>query len=392
MERTQVAIIGGGPAGLLLSHMLDRNGVDSVVLERQSRAHVLGRIRAGVLEHGTVQLLRMVGLDGRMEREGQRHDGTLVVWEGRPDFFIDTRGLTGKRMMAFGQTAITEELYAARDRAGGQILDEVEGVTIDDVLGTRPRVRFTRRGRVRELACDFVAGCDGFHGVSRQSIPARDRREFRREYPFGWLGVLSSTPPLENILYARHHRGFALASQRGTNLSRYYIQCGPGTRPEDWPDERFWDELRARLPRELADRVVTGPSLEKSVAPLRSFVGEPMRYGKLFLAGDASHIVPPTGAKGLNLAVSDVFYLHRALVEKYTRNNDAYLESYSATTLRRVWAAERLSWWLTMLLHEFPERDGFDDRLRENEFDHLCRSRAAQTALAEQYVGLPYEA
>jgi p-hydroxybenzoate 3-monooxygenase len=390
VERTQVAIIGGGPAGLLLSHLLALNGVDSAVLERQSRAHVLRRIRAGVLEAGTVQLLREVGLGRRMDREGHVHDGVAIAWEGRPRFLIDTRKHTGKPMMAYGQTAITEDLYAARDAARGCIIDEAESVQLHDLAADRPFVTFEKNGTRRRIECEYVAGCDGFHGVSRHAIPAAVLRTFEKSYPFGWLGIMSETTPHPEVTYVRHQRGFALASMRGPALSRYYIQCNLDTKLEDWPDERFWEELKARFPPDMVNRLVTGPSIEKSIAPLRSFVVEPMRHGRLFLAGDAAHIVPPTGAKGLNLAVSDVYYLSRALVEAYRSRNTRYLDAYSDTALRRVWGAARLSWWLTHLLHRFPEDTPFDERARENQFDYLVSSEHAQASLAEQYVGLPY--
>ena len=390
--RTQVAIIGGGPAGLLLSHMLDRQGVDSIVLERQSRDHVLKRIRAGVLEAGTIRLLRDVGLGDRLDREGLPHDGTAIAWAGRERFFIDTRKCTGKAMMAYGQTAITEDLYAARDAAGGQIVDEARNVTLHAVTSDRPHVTYDKDGKAHRVDCDYIAGCDGFHGVSRQSIPSSVLRTYDKGYPFGWLGIMSETPPFHDICYCYHPRGFALASQRGPMLSRYYIQCDLDTRLEDWPDDRFWEEFKARCPKDMAEQIVTGPSIEKSIAPLRSFVAEPMRYGRLFLAGDAAHIVPPTGAKGLNLAVSDVFYLARALVDVYKRNDNRHLDAYSDMALRRIWSAERLSWWLTNLLHRFPDDTPFDERMKENQLGYLASSEPAQASLAEQYVGLPYEA
>jgi p-hydroxybenzoate 3-monooxygenase len=392
MERTQVAIIGGGPAGLLLSHMLHLDGIENVVIERQSKSHVLERIRAGVLEDGTVQLLRAVGLGGRMDGEGKLHDGTVIAWQDRSQFLIDTYRHTGRRMMAYGQTAITQDLYAAAEARGGRVLERAENVQLHNLTCMAPNVSYSVGGVEHYLACDFIAGCDGFHGVSRRSVPDEVLRTFERIYPFGWLGIMSATPPIEEIVYAHHERGFALASQRSPVLSRYYIQCPIDTDLAAWPDERFWDELKARFPKELADQIVTGPSVEKSIAPLRSFVAEPMSYGRLFLAGDAAHIVPPTGAKGLNLAVSDVFYLHRGFEAHFNRGNDRFLEDYSATALRRVWGAERLSWWLTRLLHVFPDQEGFDTRCNQNEFDHLCGSMAAQAALAEQYVGLPFDA
>lgn len=389
--RTQIAIIGGGPAGLLLSHVLHRDGIDSIVLERQSRSHVLQRIRAGVLEPGTVEFLRNVGLGERMMREGHEHDGVAIAWTGRGRFLIDTRKHAGKRMMAYGQTAITEDLYAARDAAGGQIIHEVENVQLHDLTSSHPFVTYSKDGSVQRVNCDYVAGCDGFHGVSRRSISGSVLRIFEKDYPFAWLGIMSATPPFPDIVYCHHERGFALASMRSPMLSRYYIQCEVDTKLEEWPDERFWAELKARCPEEMAEKIVTGPSIEKSIAPLRSFVAEPMRYGRLFLAGDAAHIVPPTGAKGLNLAVSDVYYLSRAFVDAYKNGRTQYLETYSDMALRRVWSAERLSWWLTNLLHRFPKDTPFDERARENELDYLASSVHAQASLAEQYVGLPFD-
>ena len=390
-ESTQVVIIGGGPAGLLLSHVLHRNGIESIVLERQSRAYVLERIRAGVLEAGTVVLLRDVGLGARMDREGHPHNGSAIAWEGRPRFFIDTRKFTGKQMMAYGQTAITEDLYAARDAAGGRIVDEADNVRLHELTANRPFVTYEKEGLSHRIDCDYVAGCDGYHGVSRSSIPSAVLRTYEKGYPFGWLGVMSQTPPFPDLCYCYHHRGFALASMRNPMLSRYYIQCDLDTRIEDWPDDRFWREFKTRCPADMAERIVTGPSIEKSIAPLRSFVAEPMCHGRLFLAGDAAHIVPPTGAKGLNLAVSDVFYLSRALTEAYRTGGTHYLECYSAMALRRVWSSARVSWWLTMLLHRFPAESSFEEQMRLNQFDYLQASENAQASLAEQYVGLPFE-
>ncbi|MFY9837887.1 MAG: 4-hydroxybenzoate 3-monooxygenase [Xanthobacteraceae bacterium] len=389
--RTQVAIIGGGPAGLLLSHILHCNGIDTIVLERQSRAYVLERIRAGVLEAGTVNLLRNVGLGERMDREGYPHNGSAIAWEGRPRFFIDTKKFTGKQLTAYGQTSITEDLYAARDAAGGKVIDQASNVRLHELTSQRPFVTYDKNGSAQRIDCDYVAGCDGFHGVSRSAIPAAMLKTYEKGYPFGWLGIMSETPPFPDMVYCYHHRGFALASMRKPMLSRYYIQCALDTKLEDWPDDRFWREFKARCPSDMADRIVTGPTIEKSVAPLRSFVAEPMRYGQLFLAGDAAHIVPPTGAKGLNLAVSDVFYLSRALTEIYRTGRTHYLDRYSEMALRRVWSSARVSWWLTMLLHRFPDETPFEEQMRLNQFDYLHASEHAQASLAEQYAGLPFE-
>ena len=392
MQRTQVAIIGGGPAGLLLSHMLYLGGIESVVLERQTTAYVLKRIRAGVLEPGSVKLPRDAGLGERMDREGHAHDGSWIAWQDREPFLINTKEHCGKPMTSFGQTAITEELYRVRERDGGRIIEQAENVRLFDLGGSAPAVAYEKDGRSETVECDFVAGCDGFHGVSRHSIHASALRTFESAYPFGWLGVMSETPPVGELIYARHERGFALASLRGPALSRYYIQCGLDADVVDWPDDRFWEELKRRFPADIAAKIVTGPSIEKSIAPLRSFVAEPMRYGRLFLAGDAAHIVPPTGAKGLNLAISDVFYLQRALIEHFRKGDDRHLESYSEMALRRVWGAERFSWQLTKLLHVFPDDAAFETRVKTSEFDYLQASPNAQASLAEQYAGLPFEA
>ncbi|HEY2403492.1 MAG TPA: 4-hydroxybenzoate 3-monooxygenase [Steroidobacteraceae bacterium] len=389
--KTDVAIIGAGPAGMLLSELLHLRGIKSVVLERQTRSHVLGRIRAGVLEPTTVEVLRANQLGERMDREGHPHDGMKIVWAGRESFFIDINEHLGKRFMAYGQTSIQEDLFAAADRRQAPVLTEAQEVQPVNVSSDAPFVRFRLNGEVTRLDCDFIAGCDGFHGVSRGTIPPDVRREFEKIYPFGWLGILSQTPPLPDITYCNHPRGFALASMRSPQLSRYYIQVPLDTRMEEWPDERFWTEIKSRYPRELADAIVTGPSIEKSIAPLRSFVSEPMRYGRLFLAGDAAHIVPPTGAKGLNLAVSDVYYLARALGAFYSRGTTALLDSYSDTALRRVWSSVRISWYLTNLLHRFPGASEFEQRAQEYELEYVRSSYYAQAALAEQYAGLPLE-
>ena len=386
-----MAIIGGGPAGLLLSQRLHLEGVESLVLERQSRAYVLARIRAGVLEWGSVKVLRSSGVGERMDREGHLHDGTDIVWGNRHRLTLDTRAHADRPMMAYGQTNITEDLYAARDALGGSVIDEAQDVALHGIDGASPYVTYTKDGETHRVDCDFIAGCDGFHGVSRQAIPAAKRREYEKVYPFGWLGILSETPPLPSLIYANSERGFALCSMRNPMLSRYYIQCPLDTSLDDWPDNRFWTELKARYPREVAQAIVTGPSIEKSIAPLRSFVCEPMAQGRLFLAGDAAHIVPPTGAKGLNLAISDVFYLSRALTAHFKQGNDAYLSSYSDMALRRVWGAARFSWWLTNLLHRFPGQEAFDLKAQEQELGHLSSSEAYMKAVCEQYAGLPFE-
>ena len=389
--KTQVAIIGAGPAGLLLSEMLHRQGISSVVLERQSRAYVLARIRAGVLEQSTVDVLRANGLGARMDAQGHPHDGMKIVWAGRENFFIDCFKHLGKRFMAYGQTQVQEDLFAAADQRQASVLCEVQDIAPMDVSSDTPHLLFTHNGMLQRLDCDFIAGCDGFHGVSRKAIPAQHLHEFEKAYPFGWLGILSRTAPLPDVTYANHPRGFALASMRSANLSRYYVQVPLTDKVEDWSDDRFWSELSARFPPELARAIQTGPSIEKSIAPLRSYVAEPMQHGRLFLCGDAAHIVPPTGAKGLNLAVSDVFYLSRAMAAFYGQGLTQQLDGYSAMALRRVWSSVRTSWYLTNLLHRFPNATAFDQRAQEAELDYLKSSAHAQAALAEQYAGMPYE-
>ena len=388
--RTQVAIIGGGPSGLLLSQLLHTKGIDSVVLERRSRDYVLSRIRAGVLETGFVDLMKQAGAAGRMEREGFVHDGTQIAFDG--DMFrIDFRKLIDRTVMVYGQTEVTRDLYEARDAAGGTVLHECSAVNPRDLDTDAPYVTFLKDGKVHRLDCDFVAGCDGFHGPSRQAIPTDIRREYERTYPFGWLGILSETPPVDHeLIYANSSRGFALCSMRNDNLSRYYIQCDLSDTPDDWTDDAFWDELKRRIPEKAADKLVTGPSIEKSIAPLRSFVCEPMRWGRLFLAGDAAHIVPPTGAKGLNTAASDIHYLFHGFDRHYNDGDSEGLDLYSEKALARIWKTQRFSWWMTTQLHRFPDQTEFDLRVQQAELAFLRENEAAQRALAENYTGMPY--
>jgi p-hydroxybenzoate 3-monooxygenase len=387
-----VVVIGGGPAGLLLARLLQLAGIESVILERQTREHVMGRVRAGVLEWGTVETLRAAEVGARMDRQGMVHDGVGLSFSGR-HLRVDFKTLTGKGIMVYGQTEVTKDLYATLDAAGVTVVEEADNVTPHDVAGDAPYVTWDDGdgGSSRRIDCDYIAGCDGFHGVSRSAIPSTILRTFERIYPFGWLGILSETPPIDReLIYAHSERGFALCSMRHSMLSRYYVQCDLDDDLDAWPDERFWDELRPRLPPEPAARLVTGPSIEKSITPLRSFVAEPLRYGRLFLAGDAGHVVPPTGAKGLNLAVSDVHYLAGALVDALTTGSTTGIDEYSVRALARVWKAVRFSWWLTTLMHRFPDTGEFGYRLQEAELDYLATSDAAQHALAENYVGLPF--
>ena len=388
--RTQVAIIGAGPAGLLLGALLHKAGIDSVILERKSGDYVLSRIRAGVLEQGAVDMLASVGVDARMRAEGLRHDGFAMGFANRR-LRIDLTGLAGTPVTVYGQTEVTRDLMDARKAAGLQTIYEADNVAIHDFDGRTPRVTYEKDGVTHELRCDFIAGCDGFHGVCRASVPQGAIHNFEKVYPFGWLGLLADVPPCSHeLIYANHERGFALCSMRSKTRSRYYIQCGADEDVGAWSDQHFWDELRRRLDPEAAEAVITGPSIEKSIAPLRSFVAEPLRFGRLFLAGDAAHIVPPTGAKGLNLAASDVHYLGEALREYYRDGSEAGIDAYSARALARIWKAERFSWSLTMLLHRFEQMNAFEQRMQEADFLYIENSRAAQTSIAENYVGLPY--
>ncbi|MEY4713028.1 MAG: hypothetical protein RIS88_2478 [Pseudomonadota bacterium] len=388
--RTQVAIIGAGPSGLLLGQLLHKAGIDNIILERQSGDYVLSRIRAGILEQVTVDLMREAGVAQRLDREGVVHHSIELVFAGRRHP-IDVHGLTGGKVVtAYGQTELTRDLMDARAAAGLTTVYEADEVTLHDVDGATPRVTYCRDGQTHTLDCDFIAGCDGFHGVSRASV--KDRvTEYEKVYPFGWLGVLADVPPVSPhaIVYGNSERGFSLCSMRSMTRSRYYVQCPLTDKVEDWSDPRFWDELRSRLDPELAERIVTGPSIEKSIAPLRSFVAEPMRFGRLFLAGDAAHIVPPTGAKGLNLAATDVKYLSGAFIEYFRERSAAGIDTYSQRCLRRIWKAERFSWWLTSLMHRFPDTEGFGQKVQEAELDYLVHSQALSTSLAENYVGLP---
>jgi p-hydroxybenzoate 3-monooxygenase len=390
MARTQVAIIGAGPSGLLLSQLLYLNGIDNVVVERQSRDHVAGRIRAGVLEQGTVDLLLEAKVGERMLKERLVHDGLALGFSGR-SVRVDLKSLTGSTVTVYGQTEVTKDLIDARIAADARLLFDAAHVSVEDFDRSHPVVRYQHAGQRHELQCDFIAGCDGSHGVCVKSVPQGALQTFERIYPFGWLGILADVPPASHeLVYSNHARGFALCSMRSSTRSRYYVQCGLDDKLDAWPDARFWDELRLRLPEAIAQRVVIGPSIEKSIAPLRSFVVEPLRFGRLFLVGDAAHIVPPTGAKGLNLAAADVHVLYQALVEYYRTSATTLLDRYSETALRRAWKAVRFSWWFTSITHKFSD-DPFNHRLQLAELDYLSGSRAALTSLAENYVGLPFD-
>jgi len=389
--KVQVCIIGGGPSGLLLSQLLHLQGIDTIVLEKYSREHVLARIRAGVLEHGFAKLMREAQCGERMDREGEIHHGFEIAHDGRLDRVDLHKYSGGNSVIVYGQTEVTRDLYEARDRLGGKVVHNAEDVTPHDLASNAPYVTYRDGDRNVRVDCEFVIGADGFHGVSRKSIPGDVLREHEKVYPFGWLGILSRTKPVSpELIYVKHERGFALCSLRSQVLSRYYIQVPLTDKPEDWSDEAFWTELKRRLPAEVAARLVTGPSIEKSIAPLRSFVAEPMRYGRLFLAGDAAHIVPPTGARGLNSAASDIYYLYHALVDHYRNGDDSGLDGYSQKALARVWKAQRFSWWMTMLLHRIPDRGSYDDRLQDIEMDYLFSSETAMRLVAENYVGLPF--
>jgi len=387
--RTQVAIIGAGPAGLLLGQLLHKHGIENIILERQTGEYVLSRVRAGVIEQVTIDLLDEAGVGSRMHADGLVHEGVQICIDG-VRHRISFKEMTGKAVMVYGQTELTKDLMDGRAAVGAPTVYAAYDVTLHDILGDRPRITYRADGKTHEIDCDFIAGCDGFHGICRKSVAPSAITAHERVYPLGWLGILSDTPPVsDELIYVRHPLGFALCSMRSPTRSRYYLQCSLAEDIEAWPDERFWEELKPRLDEEAQDRLVTGPSIEKSIAPLRSFVAEPMRFGRLFLAGDAAHIVPPTGAKGLNLAASDVRYLAQGLVEHYSEKSEAGLEHYSNRALARVWKAERFSWWMTMLLHRISENP-FDQKIQLAELDYLFRSKAAATVFAENYVGLPY--
>ena len=388
--RTKIVIVGAGPAGLLLGRLLENQGIDNIILERRSQDYVLGRIRAGVLEQGTVELLEKAGVGERMRQEGLVHDGVEFCFDGDRHRF-DFRALIGRTVTVYGQTEVTRDLMQARDASDAPTIYEAGNVSLHDFSGDRPRVRYLKDGVEHEIACDFIAGCDGYHGICRASVPQGALNTFERVYPFGWLGILVDRPPVaDELIYAHHARGFALCSMRSPTRSRYYVQVPADEKVEEWSDDRFWDELRRRVDQETAGRLVTGPSIEKSVAPLRSFVAEPLRFGRLFLAGDAAHIVPPTGAKGLNLAAGDVGRLAEALIEFYGERSPAGINHYSARALARVWKAERFSWWMTSILHTFPDTDAFGRRMQRAEFDYLVGSEAAARSMAENYTGLPF--
>ena len=391
ITKTQVCIIGSGPSGLLLSQILANAGIDTVLLDRKDRTYIEGRIRAGVLEQGTVAALEEAGAAERLHREGLPHDGFELAFDG-DRHRIDLMALTGKSVMVYGQTEVTKDLFDIRHAAGQQFFFNVDDVTPTYLKSDAPRVQFTHEGETHVIECDYVAGCDGFHGASRKAIPDDVLQTFERVYPFGWLGIMVDKPPVSHeLIYANHARGFALASMRSETRSRYYVQCDVNDDVAEWSDDRFWEEFALRLGPDAAANLQTGASFEKSIAPLRSFVAEPMRYGNMFLAGDAAHIVPPTGAKGLNLAVADVQLLSRALIAHYRDANDHYIDTYSETVLKRVWKVERFSWQLSTIMHQFPENSGFEKRMQRAAFDDIQSSETASRAVAENYVGLPLE-
>lgn len=389
--RTQIVIIGSGPSGLLLGQLLTGAGIDNVILDRVGKDYILGRVRAGVLEEGTVRLLEEAKSAKRLHAEGLPHDGFSLAFDGR-DHRIDLHGLTGgKRVTVYGQTEVTRDLMIEREASGAVTIYDAANVTPHDFDDSAPYVTYEKGDVTHRIDCDFIAGCDGFHGASRKAVPEKAIRTFEKVYPFGWLGLLADVAPVNHeLIYANHPRGFALCSMRSATRSRYYIQCSLEEKVADWSDDRFWDELRRRLPAHHAEALKTAPSFEKSIAPLRSFVAEPMRFGRMFLVGDAAHIVPPTGAKGLNLAASDVHYLFGGLSEFYGDRSSAGVDAYSQKALARVWKAVRFSWWMTTMMHRFPDTDDFDQKIQEAELDYLTHSRAASTALAENYVGLPF--
>lgn len=388
--KTQVVIIGGGPSGLLLAQLLHTRGIEAVVLERKTKDYVLGRIRAGVLEQGLMRLMEQAGCAERLHAEGFPHDGTLISY-GDEMFRVDFMEHVGTPVMVYGQTEVTRDLYEAREAAGAPIIYNVDDVVIHDADSDAPFVTYAADGQTQRIDCDFIAGCDGFHGVSRKTIPKDVRQEYEKVYPFGWLGILSETPPVnDELIYANSPRGFALCSMRNAQLSRYYIQCSLDDHVDNWSDEAFWGELKRRIPADQAEVLVTGPSIEKSIAPLRSFVTEPMRWGRLFLCGDAAHIVPPTGAKGLNTAASDVHYLFEGLSDFYADGSTDGINAYSGKALARVWKAERFSWWFTSMMHRFPDQTPFDLKMQVADLEFLRGSASAQKAMAENYVGLPY--
>ena len=389
--KTQVCIVGGGPSGLLLSQLLHLKGIDNVLLEKHTRDYVLARIRAGVLEHGFARLMREAGCGERMDREGEVHDGVFIAHDGKLDRIDLHKYSGGSSVIVYGQTEVTRDLYDARERMNGKVIHQAEDVALHDLDGNKPYVTYNKDGASHRIDCEYIIGADGFHGVSRKSIPGGVLSEYERVYPFGWLGVLSQTKPVSpELIYTKHRNGFALCSLRSQILSRYYIQVPLTDKVEEWSDDAFWAELKSRLPAEVAARLETGPSIEKSIAPLRSYVAEPMRYGRLFLAGDAAHIFPPTGARGLNSAASDIYYLYHAMVDHYHKSDDAGLDGYSEKALARVWKAQRFSWWMTTMLHRFPANSPYEDKLQQTELQYLLSSNAAKKTMAENYVGLPF--